>query len=64
MSSEWRKSSYSNQSGGSCVEAGTDAGAVLVRDTTDRGGTTLSVSGATWAAFLSTLHNSSSCVLA
>jgi hypothetical protein len=56
MSSEWRKSSYSSQSGGSCLEAGTDAGVVLIRDTTNRGGVTLSVSGPTWTAFLATIR--------
>jgi hypothetical protein len=50
--SPWRKSSYSSQSGGSCVETATDAGGVLIRDTTDRGGFTLSVSASAWAKFL------------
>ena len=56
MSSEWRKSSYSSQSGGSCLETGTDAGAVLIRDTTNRGGVTLSVSSAAWTEFLTTIR--------
>jgi hypothetical protein len=47
----WRKSSYSSGNGGQCVEAGHGAGAVLVRDTTDRDGVTLSVSLAAWASF-------------
>jgi len=51
----WRKSSYSSQSGGACVEVAT-AGAVLVRDTTDRGGFTLSVPAAAWSAFLATVR--------
>jgi Domain of unknown function (DUF397) len=51
----WRKSSYSSQSGGACVEVAT-ADAVLVRDTTDRGGFTLSVPGAAWSAFLATVR--------
>ena len=38
MESDWRKSSYSGDNGGECVEVGA-AGAVLVRDTTDRNGT-------------------------
>ena len=37
MESDWRKSSYSGDNGGECVEVAT-AGAVLVRDTTDRSG--------------------------
>lgn len=54
MNSEWRKSSYSSN-GAQCVEVGT-ADAVLVRDTTDRVGFTLSVTGAAWTAFLATLR--------
>jgi hypothetical protein len=53
MSSEWRKSSFSSNAG-QCVEVAT-TDAVLVRDTTDRGGFTLSVPAATWAAFVATL---------
>jgi hypothetical protein len=53
--SPWRKSRYSSGNGGACVEVAT-AGAVLVRDTTDRGGSTLSVPAAAWTAFLSTLR--------
>jgi hypothetical protein len=37
------------------VEVAT-AGAVLVRDTTDRDGLTLSVSGTAWTRFLATIH--------
>jgi hypothetical protein len=37
------------------VEVAT-AGAVLVRDTTDRGGVTLSVSGVAWTGFLATIR--------
>jgi hypothetical protein len=52
---EWRKSTYSDVNGGSCVEVASNHGA-LVRDTTDRDGFMLSVSGAAWAAFLATLR--------
>jgi len=52
MSSDWRKSSYSGGNTGSCVEVAT-ADTVLIRDTTNRGGFTLSVPAATWQAFLS-----------
>jgi len=34
----WRKSSYSGNGGGECVEIGASPGAVVVRDTTDRAG--------------------------
>jgi hypothetical protein len=48
----WRKSSYSNNGGGTCVEAGRVPGAVLIRDTTQRGrGPVLRVSAETWRAF-------------
>jgi hypothetical protein len=52
----WRKSTYSNANGGDCVETASGSGAVLVRDTTDRAGITLSVPAAAWMAFLSTLR--------
>jgi hypothetical protein len=52
---DWRKSSYSGGSTGECVEVAT-ADAVLVRDTTDRGGLTLKVSPAAWTAFLATVR--------
>jgi hypothetical protein len=54
MSSEWRKSTYSGGSSNNCVEVAT-AGSVLVRDTTDRDGCTLSVSVGAWAKFTSTI---------
>jgi Domain of unknown function (DUF397) len=48
----WRKSSYSNNGGGDCVEAGHIPGAVLIRDTTQHGhGPVLRVSAETWRAF-------------
>jgi hypothetical protein len=52
---DWRKSSYSNATGGDCVEVAA-SGAVLIRDTTDRAGAVLSVSGTAWTAFLGTLQ--------
>ncbi|HEX4834597.1 MAG TPA: DUF397 domain-containing protein [Trebonia sp.] len=54
--SDWRKSSYSQSTGGQCVECGTGAGSVLVRDTTDRAGATLSVPANAWAAFLAAVR--------
>jgi len=48
----WRKSSYSDNGGTACVEAGQAPGAVLVRDTTQHGrGPALRVSAETWRAF-------------
>jgi hypothetical protein len=49
---DWRKSSYSGGNGGQCVETATGNGVVLVRDTTDRDGCTLSVPTDAWSAFM------------
>jgi hypothetical protein len=52
-SATWRKSSYSGGNGGGCVETGVaDAGRVLVRDTTNRDGGTLSIPAEAWRAFM------------
>jgi len=48
----WRKSTFSDNGGVSCVETASDAGNVLVRDTTDRDGGTLAFSAAAWSTFL------------
>jgi hypothetical protein len=47
----WRKSTYSGTNGGQCVEVGTDASQVQVRDTTSRDGGTLSFDAAAWERF-------------
>jgi hypothetical protein len=53
----WRKSSYSNNGGGTCVEAGHIPGAVLIRDTTQhRHGPVLRVSAETWRTFTTTVR--------
>jgi hypothetical protein len=54
MQSDFRKSSHSI-SAGQCVEVAAD-GPVLVRDTTDRDGFTLSVPSAVWARFLAAIR--------
>jgi hypothetical protein len=51
MDTTWRKSSYSGASGNNCVEVAT-ADRVLVRDTTDRAGFTLSLPPSAWGAFV------------
>ena len=51
----WRKSSYSGNGGADCVETGSAAGAVLVRDTNDRDGAVLSFTAAAWRAFATEL---------
>ena len=54
VSRDWRKSSYSGSNGGQCVEVGND-GMILVRDTTNRDGGTLSFSAKTWRTFVTEL---------
>jgi Domain of unknown function (DUF397) len=46
----WRKSTYSSNGGASCVEVA-NMDKIMVRDTTDRSGPTLSFSMASWKAF-------------
>jgi hypothetical protein len=52
---DWRKSSFSGQNG-SCVETASGEGVVLVRDTTNRSGGTLSFTADAWQTFLGTLR--------
>jgi len=52
---EWRKSSFSSAQGGACVEVASAAG-VLVRDTADRQGVTLTFGSAAWAKFTASLR--------
>jgi hypothetical protein len=54
MNSTWRKSTYSQDTGGACVEVAAPDG-VLIRDTTNRDGYTLSVSANAWLKFTSTI---------
>ena len=51
---QWRKASYSGGANGSCVEVGNGNG-VLVRDTTDRDGGTLTFTSDAWQAFVTGL---------
>ena len=49
----WRKSSRSNGASGNCVEVADNLpGRVLVRDTKDRDGGTLTFEPAAWSAFV------------
>ncbi|MDA2807696.1 DUF397 domain-containing protein [Nocardiopsis suaedae] len=48
----WRKSSYSNQTGGHCVEMAERPGRVMMRDTRNRDLGHLSFPLGEWAAFL------------
>jgi hypothetical protein len=58
LTSNWRKSSYSGGQGGTCVEVGTAARMVAVRDTKDNGtGPVLRVSSADWSRFTKALKH-------
>jgi Domain of unknown function (DUF397) len=52
----WRKSSYSDGNGGDCVETASGGGVIMIRDTADRDGTTLSVPANAWQAFTASLR--------
>ncbi len=52
---DWRKSTYSDGSGGNCVETASADGTILIRDTTNRGGGTLAVTADAWQAFTRSL---------
>ena len=47
----WRKSSYSGDNGGTCVEVGTIGPAVAVRDSNHPDGSQLAFALATWKSF-------------
>jgi len=47
----WRKSTYSDGNGGSCIEVADAERVVLVRDTKDRDGRALAFSTQAWRAF-------------
>jgi hypothetical protein len=53
---DWRVSSYSANGGATCVETASGNGAILVRDTTDRDGGTLSFSAQAWQEFIGALR--------
>jgi hypothetical protein len=54
----WRKATYSGGNGGNCVEAGVaEAGRVVVRDTTNRDGGTLTFTAAAWRTFAAQLKH-------
>ncbi|MFJ6525840.1 DUF397 domain-containing protein [Streptomyces longwoodensis] len=48
----WRKSSYSGNEGGECVEVAATSGSVYIRDSKDVHRPHLSVNAARWAAFV------------
>ena len=55
---EWRKSSYSSNNGGNCVEvAGNLPKVVAIRDSKDPGGPALILSADQWAGFISRIRS-------
>lgn len=55
LKSTWRKATYSGNGGSDCVEVAESTGAVLLRDTKDRGGVVLAVSADAWLQFMATI---------
>jgi hypothetical protein len=51
---DWRKSTHSDGNGGQCVEVASEA-VILVRDTQDRQGVTLTVPADAWQKFAASL---------
>jgi hypothetical protein len=56
--SPWRTASYSGNGGQNCVETASHDGTILIRDTTDRDGRTLSFTASSWRAFLANVKRS------
>ena len=52
---DWRKSTYSENGGANCVETASDAGVILVRDTTNRAAGTLTFTAQAWERFADSL---------
>jgi hypothetical protein len=55
---EWRKSSYSGNSGGNCTEVAATPGAVLLRDSHDPDGARLVFSAEAWRVFAAKVRRS------
>jgi len=55
---EWRKSSYSGNSGGNCTEVAAARAVVLVRDSKDPDGAKLAFSVKAWRAFAAKVKRS------
>ena len=52
----WRKSSYSGNSGGNCTEVASVPGTVLIRDSKDPHGPVLAIGRDAWDAFASAVR--------
>ena len=57
LTSAWRKSSYSNDTGGNCVEVAETPDSVLLRDTQHRELGHLDFTPETWAVFLANVKS-------
>ncbi|MEV0746661.1 MULTISPECIES: DUF397 domain-containing protein [unclassified Streptomyces] len=53
---QWRKSSYSNGTGGECIEVAELHSSVGLRDSKQRNGPHISVARSSWSAFVSSLR--------
>jgi hypothetical protein len=53
---EWRKSSYSDGTGGNCLETVSANGLVMVRDTANRDAGTLAFTAQAWQAFTDSMR--------
>jgi Domain of unknown function (DUF397) len=53
----WRKSTYSADNNGDCVEVGGGGPVVVVRDTKDRAGALLAFGADAWARFAATVRD-------
>jgi Domain of unknown function (DUF397) len=53
----WRKSTYSGDNGGACVEVATLADGIAVRDSKDRSGPVLTFGPAEWDMFTAGLKS-------
>jgi hypothetical protein len=59
IDARWRKSSYSGNGGGDCVEASSDRSRIMVRDTKNRGGAMLRLTPAAWRRFANQVKRAS-----
>jgi Domain of unknown function (DUF397) len=53
----WRKATHSGDNGGECVEVASASGLVMIRDTTNRDGITLSVTPSAWRRLVATARH-------
>ena len=58
----WRKSSYSGNSGGNCAEVATVPGVVLIRDSKDSRSPVLAFGCQTWNAFTAAVRETPAAV--